>query len=110
MIDVLKRRRERKAWEGRARRQLDGLLVQKRAHLEVPLAGLPEQREELLTLYRRLLEPFGYLVSDLVKSEDIWTAHFEKDGQAGRARREPRQRWRAIGSRTAERKDGSITR
>lgn len=85
MISVLKRRRERKAWEGRVRRQVDGLLVEEQTRLELPLAGLPEQRDELLGLYRRFLEPLGYRIEHLAKNDDVWMAHFEKrttDGQA----------------------------
>lgn len=78
MIGVLIRRRERKAWEGRVRRQLDGLLVEAKARLELPVAGLPDQRDELLALYRRLLEPLGYRIEHLVKNDDAWTVHFEQ--------------------------------
>lgn len=90
MIGALRRRRERKAWEGRVRRQVDGLLVEEQAHLELPVAGLPDQRDELLGLYRRLLEPLGYRMEHLVKNDDAWMAHFEKrttNGQAPDERR-----------------------
>lgn len=91
MISVLKRRRERKAWEGRVRRQVDGLLVEERAHLDLPVAGLPDQRDELLGLYRRLLEPLGYRIEHLAKNDDVWMVHFEKGAGNGSAARGERR-------------------
>jgi hypothetical protein len=64
---------------------MDGLLVQERPQLTLPVAGLPDQRDELLGLYRRLLEPLGYRISQLVKNDDAWIAHFEKGAANGSA-------------------------
>lgn len=83
MIGVLRRRRDRKAWEGRVRRQVDGLLVQEQDEIALPVAGLPNQRDELLALYRRLLEPLGYRIEKLIKNDDAWLAHFEKPTSNG---------------------------
>ncbi len=83
MIGVLRRRKERKAWEGRVRRQVDGLLVEEQAEIALPVAGLPDQRDELLALYRRLLEPLGYRIEHLAKNDDAWMAHFEKTPMNG---------------------------
>ena len=83
MIGVLRRHRERKAWLGRVRRQVDGLLVEDKPRLELPVAGLPDQRDELLALYRRLLEPLGYRIEHLAKNDDAWMAHFEKEATNG---------------------------
>lgn len=92
MIDALRRRKERKAWEGRVRRQVDGLLVQAKPRLELPVAGLPDQRNELLGLYRRLLEPLGYRVQRLIKNDDAWMAHFERSAGNGFTAQEHRSK------------------
>ena len=83
MIGALRRRRQRRAWEIRVRRQVDGLLVEERTRLDLAVAGLPDLREELLGLYRRFLEPVGYQMANVVKNEDAWMAHFEKQGANG---------------------------
>lgn len=82
MIGLVKRHRERKTWEQRARRHVAELVADERQHLEVPLVGLPRQREQLLELYRRLLEPVRYRAVDVVKADDMWTAHFEKEAES----------------------------
>ena len=85
MTGVLRRHRERKAWLERVRRQVDGLLVEDKPRLELPVAGLPDQRDELLALYRRLLEPLGYRIEHLAKNDDAWMAHFRKGTTNGEA-------------------------
>lgn len=95
MIAVLRRHKERKAWEERIRRQLDGLLVPEQNRLSLPVAGPPAQKDELLRLYRRLLEPAGYRLRRVEKTDDIWTAQFEKAGSRDGAqvkRVRPRER------------------
>ena len=90
MIGTSKRRKERKAWEARVRRQVDDLLVEPQPRLELPVAGLPARRDELLGLYKHLLEPLGYRIERVAKNDDLWMAHFEKDRTNGHAKKEKR--------------------
>ena len=77
MKDWLGRRRASKNHPGL--RQVDRLLSGRPEELEVPIAGLPGQLDELFSIYRGLFELRDYRVIRVDRSlDDLWIARLER--------------------------------
>lgn len=76
-----------KDWLGRRRasnnhpglRQVDRLLSGRPAELEVPISGLPDQLDELFSIYQGLFELRDYRVMGVDRSlDDLWIARLAR--------------------------------
>lgn len=77
MKDWLGRRRASKNHPGL--RQVDRLLSGRPEELEVPIAGLPDQLDDLFSIYERLFELRDYRVVALDRDlDDLWIARLER--------------------------------
>ena len=76
-----------RAWLGRKRasenhpalRQVDRLLSGRPDELEVPISGLPDHLDDLVSIYERLFELRDYRVVALDRDlDDLWIARVER--------------------------------
>lgn len=76
-----------RSWFGRRKgskdhpglRHVDNLLSGHPDELEVPISGLPDQIDELFSIYQDLFELRDYRVMTVDRSlDDLWTARIER--------------------------------
>ena len=76
-----------RAWRGRkrvsenhpAQKQVDKLLLGRPDELEVPISGLPDQLDDLFSIYERLFELRDYRVIRVDRGlDDLWIARLAR--------------------------------
>lgn len=71
--------RRRAAENHPAQKQVDRLLSGRPDELEVPISGLPDQLDDLFSIYERLFELRNYRVVALDRDlDDLWIARLER--------------------------------
>ncbi len=72
-------RRKRASENHPALKQVDRLLSGRPDELEVPISGLPDQLEELVSIYEPLFKLRDYRVVSLDRDlDDLWVARIER--------------------------------